>query len=136
MNHHALKLIGACLGALVAAITPASAAEFPTKPVRIVVPNPPGGTVELVARAVAPGPVAVARPERDRRPQAGRQQHHRQRDRGARACGRPYVDDGGHPPRVQSAAAQAALRRAQRLQPRSHGSPSTPISSRCTHPSR
>ena len=30
---------------------PASAAEFPTKPVRIVVPNPPGGTVELVARA-------------------------------------------------------------------------------------
>ena len=52
MNHRALKLTGACLGALVGAITPAPAAEFPTKAVRIVVPNPPGGTIELVARAV------------------------------------------------------------------------------------
>lgn len=52
MNHRALGLTGACLGVFVGAITPAPAAEFPTKPVRIVVPNPPGGTVELVARAV------------------------------------------------------------------------------------
>lgn len=32
-----------------------AAGEFPTKPIRIVVPNPPGGTVELVARAAAQG---------------------------------------------------------------------------------
>jgi tripartite-type tricarboxylate transporter receptor subunit TctC len=43
---------------LVAALALSSAAaaqEFPTKPLRIVVPNPPGGTVDIVARAVAQG---------------------------------------------------------------------------------
>ena len=33
----------------------AGAQEFPTKALRIVVPNPPGGTVDIVARAVAKG---------------------------------------------------------------------------------
>lgn len=31
------------------------AQEFPAKPLRMVVPNPPGGTVDIVARAVAKG---------------------------------------------------------------------------------
>ena len=34
MNHPALGLTGVCLGVLAGAITPAPAAEFPTKPVR------------------------------------------------------------------------------------------------------
>ncbi len=33
----------------------ATAQEFPTKPLHIVIPNPPGGTVDIVARAVAKG---------------------------------------------------------------------------------
>lgn len=40
--------------ALAFAGTP-QAEDFPTRPLRIVVPNPPGGTVEIVARAVAQG---------------------------------------------------------------------------------
>lgn len=31
------------------------AADFPTRPLRIIVPNPPGGTVDIVARAVGQG---------------------------------------------------------------------------------
>ena len=44
--------------AMFAALTIAGAAlaqEFPTRTLRIVVPNPPGGTVDIVARAVAQG---------------------------------------------------------------------------------
>ena len=52
MNRLSLKLIGTCLGSLVGAAAPAAGPEFPAKLVRIVVPNPPGGTAELVARSV------------------------------------------------------------------------------------
>ena len=34
------------------AIAGAAAQEFPSKPLRIIVPNPPGGTVDIVARTV------------------------------------------------------------------------------------
>ena len=35
---------------------------FPTRPIHIVVPNPPGGTVDLVARAIAPALEALGQP--------------------------------------------------------------------------
>lgn len=41
------------LGTLVALYQIASAQDFPTKPVRIVVANPPGGTADLIARQLA-----------------------------------------------------------------------------------
>ncbi|HEX2824812.1 MAG TPA: tripartite tricarboxylate transporter substrate-binding protein [Burkholderiales bacterium] len=46
------KLIGIAV-AIILLSTAAAAQPFPTKTVRIVVPNPAGGTVDIVARAVA-----------------------------------------------------------------------------------
>ena len=51
MKRYWVSLIAAC-AATVAAPMHAAGPEFPTRPVRIVVPNPPGGTVELVARSI------------------------------------------------------------------------------------
>ena len=48
------RLIAATLAALVAGAPAALAQTFPTKPVRVVVPYPAGGTTDLVARIVTP----------------------------------------------------------------------------------
>ena len=43
----------AVLALTLAAALPALA-EFPERPIRIIVPYPPGGTTDLLARAIAP----------------------------------------------------------------------------------
>jgi tripartite-type tricarboxylate transporter receptor subunit TctC len=48
MNRFALALVSCCL-----MVPAASAAEFPGKTIRILVPYPPGGLVDLAARTVA-----------------------------------------------------------------------------------
>lgn len=42
------------LAALLLAVTSASHAQFPSRPVRVLVPNPPGGATDTVARVLAP----------------------------------------------------------------------------------
>ena len=55
MRAPAMKRFAALLAALgLAAATAASAQSWPTKPVRIIVPFPPGGGLDFYARSMAP----------------------------------------------------------------------------------
>jgi tripartite-type tricarboxylate transporter receptor subunit TctC len=52
MSHWRRSLIMCCAAALMAA-APAAAQTYPTKPVRVIAPFPPGGGTDLFARAIA-----------------------------------------------------------------------------------
>ena len=50
-----LRALGACvIGACAIAASPAGAQSWPTKSIRLIVGYPPGGPVDLLARAIAP----------------------------------------------------------------------------------
>ena len=49
-----MRLFGIALAALLVAASSASLAEYPDRTIQIVVPYTPGGTVDLLARALAP----------------------------------------------------------------------------------
>jgi tripartite-type tricarboxylate transporter receptor subunit TctC len=56
MHRPFVRLARVCAAALfMLAAATAAAQEYPVKPVRIIVPFPPGGTVDLVARVLAQG---------------------------------------------------------------------------------
>jgi tripartite-type tricarboxylate transporter receptor subunit TctC len=50
-----VRVLAAFCVTLAALTWPAAAQEYPTQPIRIIVPTPPGGVADLLARAVAQG---------------------------------------------------------------------------------
>ena len=78
--HFAIRLVGAL--ALIFLTAPAHAQDYPTKPIRLIVPFPPGGPNDIIARVVGRENVRADRPaDRDR-------QSRRRRRRARHRCGR------------------------------------------------
>jgi tripartite-type tricarboxylate transporter receptor subunit TctC len=51
--HHIARLAATALVALASLATPAFASDYPNKPVKWIVPYPPGGTTDVLARLIA-----------------------------------------------------------------------------------
>ena len=69
---------------------PARSQAFPSRPLKIVVPNAAGGAADLTARTVGQKLAAAARPERGGREQAQRRRHRRRGSGGPGRARRPH----------------------------------------------
>ena len=79
---HATLLKAAAL--LLALTTAAAAQDYPNKPVRLIIPFPPGGSNDVVGRLIATAPERAARQAGGgRQPRRRRRRRGRHRGRGA-----------------------------------------------------
>ena len=115
--------------ALLAAGLPAGAADYPNRPIHVVVPWPPGGPTDAVARVSIPGDFRAAPSAGDHRQQGRRHRRDRHRLRRQGRARRLHRRGRRHrePHAGEDRQSQAALRSAQGLPP---GSRIRPLSGR------
>ena len=85
------RLVQAIALALTMSAGSAMAQAWPSKPITLVVPFPPGGTTDVLARALGREADTEPGPDRDRREQARRRRHARRGLRGQVQAGRLHA---------------------------------------------
>ena len=97
---------------------PAAAQDYPTRPVIVIVPQPPGGGTDIITRIIADPLIQAARPELRRRKQNRRR--HGGRHRRRRAGRARWLHAGHRSQRQHGGERQPVLQTRLRSDPRFH----------------